>query len=375
MVNKHELNTSQETNGNYLLEIKDFTKKYGDFIAVNDIDLQIKKGEFLTLLGGSGSGKTTTLMAVAGFNEPTNGDILIDGQSILNIPPYRRNIGMVFQHYSLFPHMNVFENVAFPLRRRKYPKAEIKEKTMATLKLVELDQFAKRKPNELSGGQQQRVALARSLVFEPSILLMDEPLAALDKRLRESLQMEIRRLHQELGLTIIYVTHDQEEAIKMSDRIAIFDKGNIEQIGTSEELYNQPKNKFIAEFLGDSNIIKGYVAKNDKKRVELINDAKQKVSVATENEYALETELHMMIRPENINLHLKEALDSIEQENALEVTLDETIFLGDSYLFILTLPTGEGVQVKKQQVDEQLVKLKPNSTLYTSWKADDVVLF
>src|SRR5690625_610694 len=204
------------------LEINNLNKNYGDFVAVKDIQLSIKNGEFISFLGASGSGKSTTLLSIAGFLEPTSGEILLSKQSILDKPAHQRNIGMVFQQYSLFPHMTIFENVAFPLKMRKVSKSEIKTKVNDMLALVELEEFSDRKPSQLSGGQQQRVALARALVFEPEIILMDEPLAALDKKLRETMQMEIRQIHEKLGITVIYVTHDQEEALKMSDRIAVF---------------------------------------------------------------------------------------------------------------------------------------------------------
>jgi putative spermidine/putrescine transport system ATP-binding protein len=223
--------------------------------AVDDLNLHIEAGEFLTLLGPSGSGKTTTLMMLAGFEAPTSGAIRFEGKSIESLPPHQRNMGVVFQSYSLFPHMTVTENVAFPLSVRKLPQEQIAERVRAALSKVRLESFSQRKPNQISGGQQQRVALARALVFEPRLVLMDEPLSALDKKLREEMQLEIRRLHRELGVTMVFVTHDQSEAMTLSDRVAVFNHGRIEQLASPKELYDAPINPFVASFLGDNNMI------------------------------------------------------------------------------------------------------------------------
>ncbi|WP_320202076.1 ABC transporter ATP-binding protein [Agrobacterium sp. rho-13.3] len=237
------------------LQIKGIKKQYGPVTAVQNVDLQVERGEFLTFLGPSGSGKSTTLYILAGFEDPTAGDILLDGKSILSTPSHKRNIGMVFQRYTLFPHLSAGENIAFPLKVRRLPKAEIDTKVKEMLRLVRLDGFEDRKPAQMSGGQQQRVALARALAYDPPILLMDEPLSALDKKLREEIQYEIRRIHQQTEVTILYVTHDQEEALRLSDRIAVFSKGVIDQIGTGPELYADPRTRFVAEFIGDSDFL------------------------------------------------------------------------------------------------------------------------
>jgi len=241
------------------IEIHNLNKSYGGVTALSDVSLSLPAGEFVTLLGPSGSGKTTTLNTIAGFLQPDSGHVLMDGQPIELVPPHKRNIGMVFQNYALFPHMTVSNNVAFPLKRRKTAKAEIRERVARSLELVGLTDMGSRYPRELSGGQQQRVALARALVFEPRVLLMDEPLGALDRRLRASLQLEFKRIHRELGITFVYVTHDQDEALVMSDRIAVFNNGGVEQVGTATELYERPKTLFVAEFLGDSNVLPGVV--------------------------------------------------------------------------------------------------------------------
>lgn len=351
------------------LQINKLTKTYGNFTAVKDIHLNIRQGEFLTLLGGSGSGKTTTLLSVAGFLEPTSGEILLKGDSILDKPAHKRNIGMVFQQYSLFPHMSIYDNVAFPLKMRKVEKKEVKERVDNILSLVELDGFAKRKPNQLSGGQQQRVALARALVFEPSILLMDEPLAALDKKLRETMQMEVRDLHEKLGLTIIYVTHDQEEALKMSDRIAVFNKGNIEQIGTPEELYDRPDSQFVAQFLGNSNAIHGTVVEMDEGYVTIKNGQDVAFKASTDFTFKEGDKVVAMIRPEKVDIS-KTKKDAM---NRIEAKVAEMIYLGESYRYILKTGTGEEVIVKKQirYVDETIFQI--GDTVYVTWEADNAV--
>src|SRR5271157_4624965 len=234
-------------------------KRFDNVGAVRGVSLDIRSGEFLTLLGPSGSGKTTTLMLIAGFETPTTGDIAIDGRSVVALPPHKRNIGMVFQNYALFPHLTVAENIGFPLKQRGIDRATRARLVAESLELVRLSGYQARTPRQLSGGQQQRVALARAIVFRPRLLLMDEPLGALDKQLREGLQLEMRRLHAGLGITFIYVTHDQEEALTMSDRIAVMNEGRIAQIGTPEDLYDRPSSRFVASFLGESNFLPGIV--------------------------------------------------------------------------------------------------------------------
>ncbi|UOQ57600.1 ABC transporter ATP-binding protein [Leucobacter allii] len=242
------------------LRLTGLVKRYGGTAAVEHVDLHVASGEFLTLLGPSGSGKTTTLSMIAGFTEPSGGSVVCDGEEITTVPPHKRGLGMVFQNYSLFPHLSVRENVEFPLRQRGVPKAERARRALEALELVELRARANAKPGQLSGGQQQRVALARALVFQPRLLLMDEPFGALDRALRERLQIELRRLHQDLGITVVFVTHDQEEALTLSDRIAVFNEGRIEQLGTPEELYERPASLFVSRFIGESNAFHGRVA-------------------------------------------------------------------------------------------------------------------
>ena len=241
------------------LRLSGLVKRYAGTAAVADVDLEVASGEFLTLLGPSGSGKTTTLSMIAGFTVPTAGSVVCDGVEITAVPPHKRGLGMVFQNYSLFPHLSVRENVEFPLRQRGVAKPERARRALEALELVELGARANAKPTQLSGGQQQRVALARALVFQPRMLLMDEPFGALDRALRERLQLELRRLHKELGITVVFVTHDQEEALTLSDRIAVFNEGRIEQVGTPEELYERPATLFVSRFIGESNALSGEV--------------------------------------------------------------------------------------------------------------------
>jgi len=239
-----------------IIELKNLTRRFGDFVALDGVSLSVAPGEFLTLLGASGSGKTTTLRLIAGFDLPDAGEILMDGQDIAPLPPYRRPINTVFQQYALFPHMSVRENVAYGLRMRKVPKGEITGRVDEALKMVQLGQLDARAPKQLSGGQQQRVALARALVNRPRVLLLDEPLGALDLKLRKEMQLELKHLQTQVGITFIYVTHDQEEALTMSDRIALMRAGKIEQVGTPREIYAKPQSRYVADFIGETNLLK-----------------------------------------------------------------------------------------------------------------------
>lgn len=249
---------SNSSNEGAFVEFERVQKSYdGEKLVVKDLNLSMPKGEFLTMLGPSGSGKTTCLMMLAGFETATHGEIKLDGVSINHIPPHKRGIGMVFQNYALFPHMTVAENLSFPLEVRKIGKSDREAKVMRALGMVQMQDFAGRRPTQLSGGQQQRIALARALVFEPELVLMDEPLGALDKQLRETLQFEITNLAHQLGITVVYVTHDQTEALTMSDRVAVFEDGRIQQLAPPDELYEQPQNSFVAQFIGENNTLEG----------------------------------------------------------------------------------------------------------------------
>lgn len=286
-----------------LVSLCNLNKHYGDFAAVDNISLDIQDGEFLTFLGSSGSGKSTTLSMLAGFETPSSGEILVSGKSLVNVPPHKRDIGMVFQNYALFPHMTVAENLAFPLSVRGMSKTDVGEKVKKALGMVQLDTFAHRYPTQLSGGQQQRVALARALVFEPQLVLMDEPLGALDKQLREHMQMEIKHLHQRLGVTVVYVTHDQGEALTMSDRVAVFHQGKIQQIAPPRSLYEEPKNTFVANFIGENNRLNGLLVSQDGDHCVVELERGEKVHALAINVGQPGGPVTLSIRPERINLN------------------------------------------------------------------------
>lgn len=307
------------------LHINGLRKVYGKVVAIDRVDLVVAEGEFMTFLGPSGSGKSTTLYIIAGFQDPTAGDVALRGRSLLSVPPYKRNIGMVFQRYTLFPHLTVGENVAFPLRVRRVPPDDIVTRVRRALTLVRLEGFEDRQPATLSGGQQQRVALARALVYNPPLLLMDEPLSALDKQLREEIQLEIRRIHRETGVTVIYVTHDQDEALRLSDRIAVFNHGRIEQIGSGEELYSNPATPFVAKFIGHSTFLRGRLTAVAEGRACLtFPDGSRVNNVLLHGTGAPGGEADLMLRPERIELCAANASPG----TSLSVTVEDLTFLG-----------------------------------------------
>jgi putative spermidine/putrescine transport system ATP-binding protein len=296
----------------------------GESLVVKNLNLDIAKGEFLTMLGPSGSGKTTCLMMLAGFEPATHGEIFLGGRPINNLPPHKRGIGMVFQNYALFPHMTVAENLAFPLQVRGMQKSEIDVKVNRALAMVELPELGSRSPAQLSGGQQQRVAVARALVFEPELVLMDEPLGALDKQLREQMQFEIKHIHENLGVTVAYVTHDQSEALTMSDRVAVFNDGIIQQLSTPDQLYESPRNSFVAQFIGENNRLHGVVKSisGQQCRVRLDDGTElvaEKVNVAANGDRTT-----VSLRPERVELNPNDSMDNI-----ITGTIKELIYLGD----------------------------------------------
>ena len=328
-----------------LIEFEHVFKRYpgSTSAAVDDLNLHIEAGEFLTLLGPSGSGKTTSLMLLAGFEAPTAGAIRLDGKSIESLPPHQRNMGVVFQSYSLFPHMTVAENVAFPLSVRKVDKAAIAQRVTAALAKVQLENFTHRKPNQLSGGQQQRVALARALVFEPRLVLMDEPLSALDKKLREEMQLEIRRLHRELGVTMVFVTHDQSEAMTLSDRVAVFNHGRIEQLATPQTLYDAPANPFVARFLGDNNMVHGTVDAVDASagHASIVTPGGHRLHarLPAHSALAAQADANLCVRPEF--LQVASGADALASSNRLEGTLIDLIHQGDHWRVVVRLASTE----------------------------------
>ena len=312
-------------------------------LVVKDFSLNVAKGEFLTLLGPSGSGKTTVLMMIAGFESVTSGDILLDGKPITSTAPYKSNIGMVFQNYALFPHMSIAENLAYPLKVRKMPKDEIDAKVKEYLELIELEHMGGRKPAQLSGGQKQRVALARALIFNPSLVLMDEPLGALDKKLREQMQLEITRLHKKIGFTVIYVTHDQTEALTMSDRIAVFNDGVVQQCAAPDVLYEHPENSFVADFIGDNNFVNGTIVAEDGDFVTVkIANAEEEIATKRGDCGPIGSACRVSIRPEKLFIMPHEPAC----DNKINVTYAMRLYVGDFIQYYFKLPDGKDIVVK-----------------------------
>src|SRR3954452_5577589 len=338
-----ELTTMTGAGRGASVSLSNLERRYDRVAAVAGVSLDILSGEFLTLLGPSGSGKSTTLMMIAGFETPTSGDIAIDGKSVVGLPPYRRNIGMVFQNYALFPHLTAAENIGFPLKQRGVGKAERDRLVREVLALVQLPDHGERYPRQLSGGQQQRIALARAIVFKPRLLLMDEPMGALDKQLRENLQLELRRLHADLGITFIYVTHDQEEALTMSDRIAVMNDGVVAQIGRPEDLYDRPGSRFVASFLGESNFLPAIVRGMERDMLVLDCAGTTVRAIAQQTPNAGQT-VTLAIRPER--LRFADAAAAIE-ENRIAVTVSEMVFAGDCCRYLCHTASGATVVWKQ----------------------------
>jgi putative spermidine/putrescine transport system ATP-binding protein len=351
------------------LELRDVVKRYGGQAAVDRVSLDIRAGEFITFLGPSGSGKTTTLNMVAGFTDVTDGDILMDGDAISALPPHKRNIGMVFQHYALFPHMTAAENVGFPLKQRKVRDPELRERVERALAMVRLEEFGGRYPRQLSGGQQQRVALARAIVFEPRVLLMDEPLGALDKKLREWLQLEIKRIHSELGITFIYVTHDQEEALVLSDRIAIFRDGRIDQLGTAEDLYERPRTLFVAEFVGDSNVLPGRVS-GAGDHVEVAGDG-YRLRAVGDGRLPDGAPAAVIVRPERLRV-ADDGADAGAGANTLDATIRQVMYLGSTRRLELEFSGGRRGQLREPSNTPS--PRREGDAIRVTWAAEDGVV-
>lgn len=325
------------------IEISNIDKYYGKVGALFDVSLDIPKGSFVTLLGPSGSGKTTLLKIIAGFEGVSAGEVKLDGRDITSLKPEKRNFGVVFQGYALFPHMTVFDNIAYPLKVRRKRSGEIGDKVQAILELVQLAPLARRKPHELSGGQQQRVALARALVFEPDLLLLDEPMSALDKKLRVDLQDELRSIHQRLGTTFINVTHDQEEAMHMSDSIAVMDQGRIEQFGTAYQLYRRPRSHFVADFIGKSNMLAGQV-ESDAAGAEFTTDEfRLRLAEAQTNGKTTE-KTNLFIRPEDIRICSGNSEHTLTGDVLIAAKIETATYSGDRSLYSLALPSGRSLR-------------------------------
>ena len=339
----------------------------GETLVVKDLNLSLPKGEFLTMLGPSGSGKTTCLMMLAGFETATHGEILLDGQPINNIPPHKRGIGMVFQNYALFPHMTVAENLSFPLEVRNMDKSTREEKVKRALDMVQMGSFGGRRPAQLSGGQQQRIALARALVFEPELVLMDEPLGALDKQLREHMQFEITRLAHDLGITTVYVTHDQTEALTMSDRVAVFDDGVIQQLAPPDQLYEEPENSFVAQFIGENNTLDGVVKSIDGNTCVVTLSDGTDIDAKPVNVDGVGSKTRVSIRPERVEFN-KDRLQSAA--HTIKAEVKEFIYMGDIFRTRLSVAGNEDFVVKTRNAPDA-VRLKAGEIIDIGWLPQD----
>ncbi|WP_304224772.1 ABC transporter ATP-binding protein [Gracilinema caldarium] len=363
--------------------IEGVSKSFGDFKALKDVCLEIKKGEFFSLLGPSGCGKTTLLRIIAGFETPDTGLVTFDGVDVLPLPPNMRHANTVFQNYALFPHLSIFENVAFPLRIKKVPNREIKLKVMDYLKLVELENHAHKKPSQLSGGQKQRVAIARALINEPSVLLLDEPLSALDAKLRQHMLIELDKIHDKIGITFIYVTHDQQEALSVSDRLAVMCQGDVLQVGTPHEIYESPATDFVARFIGETNLFDGTVvavepvekpkASEQETMVTLDIPELGRIKVTTVDNVAPGMKVSFTIRPEKIAISTEKPTLKRNDINLFEGIVDEPIYSGFQTKFYVRLSEQTVLKVMKQHSNysDEGPDIVWKDSVYISWSADD----
>ena len=347
-----------------IVKLENITKNYGEGDILKPTNLEVYEGEFLTFLGPSGCGKTTTLRIIAGFETPTTGTVLLDGEDVTNLPPYKRNVNTVFQSYALFPHMNIYDNVAFGLVEKKVDKKTINEKVTKMLEMVQLGKMGLRKPSQLSGGQKQRVAIARALANDPKVLLLDEPLGALDMKLRKAMQLELKALQKELGITFIYVTHDQEEALTMSDRIVVMNKGVFEQVGTAREIYENPKTKFVADFIGESNIFEAGVIEDNNGIVQLVMENGH-VSAFGDG-FRKDEIVYVCVRPENVHISLVPA-DGF----TLKGFVKDQVFVGSVMKTIVSLPNGEEVKVNMHPMARPIEK---GTLVNIYWDLDKAVV-
>ncbi|GFE85003.1 polyamine-transporting ATPase [Steroidobacter agaridevorans] len=355
------------------VQIDRVTKRFGDFVAVNNVSLKIYKKELFCLLGGSGCGKTTLLRMLAGFEEPTSGKLFIDGVDMTGIPPYERPVNMMFQSYALFPHMTVEQNVAFGLKQDGLPKDEIATRVDDMLKLVRLQQFAKRKPHQLSGGQRQRVALARSLVKRPKLLLLDEPLGALDKKLREHTQFELVNLQEQLGVTFVVVTHDQEEAMTLSSRIGVMNQGEIIQVGTPKDIYEYPNSKFVAEFIGNVNMFEGRLIEDEPDHVRIDSpELGGTIYVDHGVSSAPDATVFAAIRPEKFNISVERPNQT---DNVVQGTVKEIAYMGDMSVYLVQLASNKMVRITQPNTYRHAEdSITWDQTVYLSWHASSPVV-
>ncbi len=349
-----------------IVELRKVTKRFGDVLVVNAVDLTVEKGEFLTFLGPSGCGKTTTLRMIGGFERPSSGEVLLGGQDVSDLPPYERDVNTVFQSYALFPHMSVAENVAYGLEQKKLPRAEIQRKVKEVLAMVQMETFAARKPREMSGGQQQRVAVARAIVNNPSVVLLDEPLGALDLKLRKEMQVELKQLQRRLGMTFIYVTHDQEEALTMSDRIAVMKAGQIEQLAAPVEIYNRPRTRFVADFIGDTNLLSGTVVGGH-----IVVDG-AKIPLHGTAEVIAGEKAYLSIRPEMVTVYTGAKAPGDGARPSLEGKVEETIFMGSLWKTIVRLPGGSRIVASEPPSSHGYIA--PGTAVSVVWDAERAVL-
>jgi len=365
---------TEENEGRAFIEVSDLSKQFGDFVAVDSVSLKIEKGELFSILGGSGCGKTTLLRMLAGFERPTAGRIFLDGTDITSLPPYERPVNMMFQSYAIFPHMTVEANVAYGLHKDHLPNDEVDERVHNMLQLVQMESFATRKPGQLSGGQRQRIALARALVKNPKVLLLDEPLAALDKKLREHTQFELMNIQDELGITFVVVTHDQEEAMILSTRIAVMEQGKFEQVGQPKEVYEFPKNRFVADFIGTINMFEGVVQGVGDGMVTVASDESgNSLKTISDDTPAPGSDVCIAVRPEKI--YISQAMPDNKDDTCLPGVIEDLGYFGNLSLYRIRLKTGKVIQVSAQNRTRTVDRaLEWDDEIYVSWRPRSTVL-
>ncbi len=353
------------------VELQNVTKRFGDVVAVDDVSLQIGEGEFFSLLGPSGCGKTTTLRLIAGFEMPTEGEILLKDEPVGQLPPFKRNINTVFQDYALFPHMTVAKNIAFGLEMKKLPKDEIKQRVGEVLEMVHLPGLGHRRPAQLSGGQQQRVALARALVTRPDVLLLDEPLSALDLKLRQEMRFELKGLQRQVGITFVFVTHDQEEALFLSDTVAVMDQGKVVQLGSPIEIYDRPINRYVADFIGETNFLDCKVVRNDNGMATVVVSDKLELQATCDADTIAGQAGSVIVRPEKIDIHVH-PVDATEGRTVVSGVVTEKVWIGTDTHFVVRLADGSKVRVRHQNMvlGDPVVQLSIGDPLYLSWQKE-----